>query len=269
MLAMAACSSKVDDEVAKAALKAADYAELNNLMSLHSWYHAAFMNGDEIEKIWSKRDDIIWAQSMGYWKGKESIMNYYGVKATEETKSGGYVRHTITSGVVEIAEDRQTAKGIWYTPGGGGMAKEDGTLDFGWMWEKYGVDFIREDGQWKIWHMKVYTDWAMPLYESGGGMGGPPSGDAQGGQMSGPPPSDGQMAGPPPGDAVKENAGDTIGTEFSDQQGEGAFAMGKPDYFYKEQYKGWARGVSPQLVPRPPEPYKTWSETWSYVDEGE
>lgn len=26
------------------------------------------------------------------------------------------------------------------------------------VFKKYGVDFIREDGVWKIWHMHVYSD---------------------------------------------------------------------------------------------------------------
>ena len=30
------------------------------------------------------------------------------------------------------------------------------------MYEKYGVDFIKEDGQWKIWHLFVGTDFAVP-----------------------------------------------------------------------------------------------------------
>jgi len=248
MLSLAGCAQPMDDEAARAALRANDIADLNNLMSLHSWYHAAMRNGEEIEKIWAKRDDIVWAQNIGYWQGHESIMKYYGVEATPDVTEGGFVWHTITSGVVEVAGDRETAKGVWYTPGIGGKYNADGSGNGGWMWEKYGVDFIREDGEWKIWHMKVYTDFSVPVGEplgAPGGMGGPP---------------------PPPQDMPRENAGETIGSELAEQQ---PFGMGQPDYVYKNQYRGWAPGVSPQLVPRPPEPYGTWSETWSYIDEGE
>jgi hypothetical protein len=270
------CSNKVNDEAAKAALKALDIAECNNLMSLHSWYHAAMQNDVELEKIWAQRDDVIWAQTGGYWKGIDHIKKNYGQKATEDTTKGGYVWHTITSGVVEIAEDRQTAKGVWYTPGGGGKAT-NGKLDFGWMWEKYGVDFIRENGVWKVWHMKVYTDWAMPIYESGQGMGGPGSGSggqqpaaqaqAQVGQQ---PPAQGQAQ----GQGTPVNTADKQGTQEITGQGGQAQpqpgqGMPKWDVEYKKPYMGWTSTTSPQLVPRPPEPYKTFSETWSYADDGQ
>jgi hypothetical protein len=132
------------------------------------------------------------------------------------------------------------------------------------MWEKYGVDFIREDGKWKIWHMKVYTDWAMPMYESGQGMGGP------GGGAGGQPP---QGQGQPPAQDARVNAADKIGsaeiTGQLPQEQQDQFAMGKPDVFYKKPYMGWTATTSPQLIPRPPDPYRTWSETWSYADDGE
>ena len=48
LLSLAGCTKPVDDEVAAAALRAADIADLNNLMSLHSWYHAAMQNDVEI-----------------------------------------------------------------------------------------------------------------------------------------------------------------------------------------------------------------------------
>ena len=120
LLGLTACKN---NEAEKAALRAADIADCNRLMSLHAWYHAAMQNDVELEKIWSKRPDVIWAQQSGYWKGMDHIKQYYGQKATTDTTTGGYVWHTITSGVVEIAADRQTAKGVWYTPGLGGKIR--------------------------------------------------------------------------------------------------------------------------------------------------
>lgn len=242
-LALAACA-RMDGEAQRAALRAADIADINNLMSLHSWYHAAMQNDVELEKIWSKRDDVIWAQQTGYYKGMASIRKYYGQKATPDTTEGGFVWHTITSPVVVVADDRQTAKGVWYTPGVGGKLERDGRGNAGWMWEKYGVDFVREQGEWKIWHMKVYTDFSVPV---GGRMG-------EGGGM-GPPPS-----------AEKVGATETRG---SAPPASAAPPQPQWDYTYQHPYQGWAPGVSPKLVPQPPKPYRTFSETWSYADEGE
>jgi len=274
LLGLTACKNS---EAEKAALRAADIADCNRLMSLHAWYHAAMQNDVELEKIWSKRPDVIWAQQSGYWKGMDHIKQYYGQKATADTTTGGYVWHTITSGVVEIAADRQTAKGVWYTPGLGGKIPNDGKPNAGWMWEKYGVDFVREDGQWKVWHMKVYTDWAAPLggtIGDQGGMGGPPPSDNKKGAGKGAPPQgQGAPQGAPQIQSGKEKVGtgEVTAANGGQQQQQQQGAPGQPnwDYYYKTPYQGWAKGVSPRLVPRPPEPYKTFSDTWSYADENE
>ena len=260
LLGMTACKN----DVASDAHKAADIAACNNRMSLHSWYHAAMQNDVELEKIWSKRPDNIWAQTSGYWKG-DSIKKYYGQKATPDVTAGGYVWHTITSGVVEIAADRQTAKGVWYTPGLGGKRVKDGKSNAGWMWEKYGVDFVRENGEWKIWHMKVYTDWSAPLggsIDDPGGMGPAPSDDKKS--------KDAKAGGAKSPEKIGATES-TIGAKEKDKKVAPAGGQGQPnwDYFYKTPYPAWAPGVSPQLIPKPPEPYKTFSETWSYADEGQ
>ena len=41
-----------------------------------------------------------------------------------------------------------------------------------WCYEKYGVDFIREDGAWKIWHMHVFYMFRSP-YDSWWTKSGP------------------------------------------------------------------------------------------------
>jgi hypothetical protein len=264
----------MNQEAQKAALKAADIAACNNLMSLHSWYHSAMQNDVELDKIWSHRPDDIWAQTSGYWKGYDHIKQNYGQKATPETTMGGYVWHTVTSGVVEIAADRQTAKGIWYTPGLGGKIPNEGKPNAGWMWEKYGVDFVRENGEWKIWHLKVYTDWAAPLggtIGDQGGMGGPPPSDAKKGKDAGKGAAPQVQGGKPANKGEKFGTGEMKSSQNGQQQQQPQPGQGMPqwDYYYKNPYLGWAKGVSPRLLPRPPEPYKTFSETWSYADENE
>lgn len=273
--ALAACGA--DPELARAAYKAADTAEINNVMSRHSWYHAAMMNPVEVEKIWSKRDDIVIARNTGYWKG-ESVRKYYGEKVGEPFTTGAFVWHPSTTGVVEVAEDRQTAKGVWYTPGGGGHANADGSKHLDWMWEKYGVDFIREDGHWKIWHMKVYTDWSADSNAGfgKGGMGGPPAGGAP---APGPSPA-GRRPAPAKGPAAPAGRKDVENNVMGPgQPPAGAAAPGMPampasltaaeDYTYPKGYSEWNGHSAPRLQPRPPEPYRTFSETWSYVDDGE
>jgi hypothetical protein len=49
--------------------------------------------------------------------------------------------HCLTSPVIQVAKDGKTAKAIWFSPGVEGNQ---------WAYGKYAIDFVKEDGQWKI-----------------------------------------------------------------------------------------------------------------------
>jgi hypothetical protein len=244
VLTISGCKSKESEAAMLAGQKAADYVAIENVMALHFWYHAAMMNDVEIEKCWSHRDDNVWAQNGGFWKGSALIKKNYGQHVDPATTKGMGAWHPQNSAVIEIAQDRQTAKGIWYTVGvvgGYNGTKQNAS----WMFEKYGVDFVNENGQWKIWHMHIYTDFGAPL-TAGSSMGGP------GG----------------PGGAPQK--AEKVGKESKGNDKNAAPPqMGSPFDPKQDTYKEWGPDTIPRLVPRPPEPYKTFSETFSYVDENE
>jgi hypothetical protein len=147
--------------------------------------------------------------------------------------------------VVEVAEDRQTAKGVWYTAGiVGGFKNDKGT--FMWMFEKYGVDFVFEDGKWKVWHMHVYTDTSWPL---GGSIAGG-RGETVGSESASSAAGKGKMMAPAAGSAM------SIGIK-------------QPPDIAEKNYIEVSPTTEVMLVPRPPEPYKTWNDTWSYTDPNE
>lgn len=274
-------TSCTDSETKKAALKGADYAEINNLMSAHSWYHAYLRNDLELENIWVSRDGeyaetAMWGQQSGYWLGMDKIWDMYGdsSKGNMPGPQGGFVWHTITTSVVEIAEDRQTAKGIWYTPGIVAEYLEDGSNNSTWMWEKYGVEFVRENGEWKVWKMKVYTDFSVTIGENiGSAQGASMSGIPQGGDApegAGAPPAGMEgapdMGGAPGGAPDMGGAPDGAGAPPAGGGGGGA----NWDYEYQDPYNGWSSYESyVEMRPRVPEPYTTYSETWSYMEDGE
>lgn len=97
-------------------------------------------------------------------------------------KEGKLVVHTLTTPVIEVSGDR--AYGVWISCGHESGAFSEGELshiprvdestpnEFGervladWVWLKYGVDFIREDGQWKILKMHIYDIFRCPFDEN-------------------------------------------------------------------------------------------------------
>ncbi len=75
--------------------------------------------------------------------------------------------HSLMTPLIYVAEDGETAQGMWHSPGqitfsepGGDGLPEGHCM---WMYERYAVDFIKENGEWKIWHLLIGTDTAMPV----------------------------------------------------------------------------------------------------------
>ncbi len=157
--------------------RAYDAYMIKNVMGRHAYYHSWGMHPEEFETIWSKRDDVSWGNNGGYQMGRETLIKYYvEPHIGAEPKPGELFMHTLTTPLIEIADDGQTAQAMWYTPGYG--SGPDGGVN--WMHERYAIDFIKEDGEWKIWHFFVGTDFSMQfgtkLSDPKEGPGGPPPG---------------------------------------------------------------------------------------------
>ena len=87
-------------------------------------------------------------------------------KDSEMWGAGTAMVHTITTPVIELAEDERTAKGMFYSLGScTEIDPETGPKAY-WVWEKYAVDFVKEAEGWKIWHMVIMTDFKTPVGEN-------------------------------------------------------------------------------------------------------
>lgn len=223
--------------------RALDYMEIQNVMALHTYYYYAQKQWEELDNVWSKRDDIAYGPMH---QGREAVRGYYGatnedsrkeklnimaklfpdIEVKEENEGmGDMVIHLLTTPYVEIAKDGQTAKGVWYSPGICTEVGKDGQPVPMTMWERCGADFIKEDGEWKIWHFRQYGDFAALLdkWVVDGSRPGP-------GRTAFAPP-------PPP------------------QEGNPAMP---PHYTVKRV---------PRQQPYIPKPYDTWDDSMSYIND--
>ncbi len=244
----------------------ASIPQIENLMARHSYYHAANMNSNELEDIWSKEqpEETSWQQNFGFWKSMPHMYKYYGeghditgeylrqqiVAARPELKddlADVDVRrlvempvHTLTTSIIEIAEDGMSAKGLWYTPGYALRRNYlEETASACWMWEKYGADFVWENGAWKFLHIQIGMDimgdygqsWAEPRPPAPPAPKPEPEKDADGKELKKAPSMGGGLSQPP--------------------DGPGKYAI-------------YSRTRVPSEYPKIPEPYTTLSETFSY-----
>ena len=174
------------------AQKALDQQEIQNIMSRHVMYHAYGLHEEEMEQIWVQEPEnqatASFGQNAGFFVGYPAIWKAYvdghtkgwlraarkycdtnGIDITGWTDEeiidvyggvGQLMLHVTTTAIIEVAEDGQTAKCFWYTPG---MIKETDQNAYS-TWESYGVDFVKEDGEWKIWHLHMFTDFSGDFY---------------------------------------------------------------------------------------------------------
>jgi hypothetical protein len=135
--------------------------EIENLMGRYSFNHTAGMHAQCVDLFAMKTPGLHVEMVWGVYNGPEGIRKLYpGFHAWSDGNGiGKMFIHTMTTPVIEVAGDGMTAKGVWVSPGSETMQPgNDLTLEpkGRWSWIKYGADFIKEEGQWKIWHMHVY-----------------------------------------------------------------------------------------------------------------
>jgi hypothetical protein len=159
-----------------------DIEEVRDLMSLRSYYQAADKRQEELDELWVSNPIHAAKASIGsnygYYYGKAEIQRWYvdefkakrkaqlkvycekqGIPEDESLLGAGCMfMQPLSTSLVRIAKDGQSAKGIWYTIGQQSDLKEDGTASGLWVYAKICADFIKEDGKFKIYHIVVAND---------------------------------------------------------------------------------------------------------------
>lgn len=166
-----------------------DRREIQNLMGRYTYALLLKQEKDIYDTFWCKKAfDPCLGFNDGYYKGSEAVRGYFealhqktllrtqlimkdfqekSVGMTEKELYGcGVLEHKpLGNQIIEIAEDRETAKGFWYVVGKYDEYGIYGPLSY-WTFGMYGVDFIREEGEWRIWHLTYAEDICVPCGES-------------------------------------------------------------------------------------------------------
>ena len=248
------------------------YSEIENLMALHTYYHASVQNREELLNCWSQTrpDEVVWSQNFGRWVSMDHLMPLYGndnwyptglslkaqiAEAHPEIAEEIYNLdgraltempvHVLASPIIEIAEDGMHARGVWYTPGF--ALRHDfikGGASVMWMWEKYGADFIYENGQWRFLHLLICMDMVCGADNGDWSKPAPPMG---------PPPEEKK-------EAPKEEPEDGKKKAKSPAMGGGVNVP--PDE--PSRYKNYSATRIPTEMPPLPRPYKNEADSISY-----
>lgn len=219
-----------------------DTREIANMMGRYIYKHEVHKDAEFLKTIFANRDDISWeVANFGVFYGRQGVKRtldaHSGLAKREGDRqdgqeigqAGGMIMHTLSTPVIEIAGDGKTAKGVWISPGHEtGRDPATKKLRGQWCWTKYGCDFIKEDGKWKLWHYHVYRVFRTPYDMDWTGEYEPKQEASRGARTPG---------------MVKPDFPTTF------------------DNPYTQKYVA-------QMVPAAPEPYKSWEDTFSYGPPG-
>jgi hypothetical protein len=199
------------------------------MMGRYVWMHEVQRDPELIEMFATSRPDVSWEVAhLGLYMGKEAvkeILDQHGAPGGTPAP-GTLFLHTLTTPVIEIAEDGQTAKGVWHSPGAETLNDpQTGKLRGFWAWTKYACDFIKEDGKWKILHYHVYRTFLTP---------------------------------------ADMNYTEDYESKFLTKAMGGATQKVSANRQPTSYDNPFTTTYVPELVPAPPVPYRTLSETFSY-----
>lgn len=149
----------------KAIQRQEDIHEIENLMCRYIYLHAIGLD-DEVSELFALNTPgvevgMVW----GVYEGAEGVRGRYktgrlGESGVGSQNSDNMIYLPQTSPYIEVAGDGKTARGMWLMPGLGTNPDDSlvgHRLQAHWSWARYGNDFIKENGKWKIWHCYVYS----------------------------------------------------------------------------------------------------------------
>jgi hypothetical protein len=227
-----------------------DMRAIENLMGRRTFDHILKQDTKIWNEFWCRKaPNPCLGFNNGYYSGYDALHNYFqavealtkvqtecvqnahpnlkGKEIDEILGIGSLNVDSLSTPLIELAEDGQTAKGLWYL--GGGEIEIYGCGPMGsWHWGRVGVDFVKENDEWKIWHMVFAMDLKC---ESGSSW--------KNGTPTPLPPSKPEFS------AVEQ------------------FAFPEPN-FLATNHEYWSPERPLNVFPPIPVPYSTFAETFSY-----
>lgn len=167
-----------------------DQREVQNLMGRYVNYVLIRREKEIFDTFWCREHEPVLGLNSGFYKGSDAVSRYYraiyentrirselvqklfpeylGKKSPVELHGvGSLYIDALSGGLVEVALDGDTAKGLWSVMGMDSDIYEYGPYSF-WAYGYIAGDFIKENGEWKIWHLRIIDDIRCPAGENWG-----------------------------------------------------------------------------------------------------
>lgn len=157
-----------------------DQRAIKNLMGKYANLLILNREAEIFDMLWSCEADVCLGKNGGWYRGADAVGAYYqacsdrtalvakllqkrfpsmlGDKSDDELDGIGPMKvKPMYTPLIEVAEDGKTAKGLWSCWGSHNEVESCGPIAR-WSWGYFAVDFIKENTGWKIWHMQNTDD---------------------------------------------------------------------------------------------------------------
>ncbi len=156
-----------------------DREQVKDLISKHCLYQCNCMRKEELADLWvhtpAYTASASLANNYGYFIGMDEIYKYY-VNDFERLQAerlseypeieqnftnfghGFMETHTVSTPIVYLAGDGKTARFLGYDQGQQSVGKGDGTARVLFTFGNIFADCVKEDGEWRIWHLILERD---------------------------------------------------------------------------------------------------------------
>jgi hypothetical protein len=167
--------AELSEDDARKLTRVMDKDAVVELMNRRVHYVFAGKRREELDDLWVRgaeaRARAAYGKNWGWYQGFDAIEGYYVKKfearldaqreanGAAERSVGNLYAHPVTTPYGEIAADGQSARGLWYSIAQETWATKGGAgADALWILEKIAVDFLKEEGEWRILNMMTAVD---------------------------------------------------------------------------------------------------------------
>lgn len=178
-------------ETCNSAMLADRWHDRRAVMNLAGKYVMSLLlkrEGELFDRYWSAREDVCLRFNDGSYVGPEAVRGYYAAQRENTALVSRFLKERfpaqlgsmsdgelfgvgqfhglpITTPVVEVAADGETAKGLWHVHGSDNTVGPYGPLSW-WKLGFLAIDFHKENGRWRLWHVLHAEDVTAPMGEN-------------------------------------------------------------------------------------------------------
>jgi SnoaL-like protein len=129
-----------------------DHLEIQKLQSKYAHYLFTQRFDRIVEECFAKHVDDVSVEfsDSGVYRGMENVRGLYAAFAVTKSIPGYFILHMAVNPYIEIAADGLSARSHWLSPGASGSA-----TSASWIWGPFYVDYVREEGAWRIAHSNL------------------------------------------------------------------------------------------------------------------